>query len=296
MSIRTDRLTKRYGKAIAVDGVSIKARDRQIYGLIGLNGAGKSTTLSMLCTLTRISSGDATVAGYHIHHEPGNVRKVVGFLPQDVTVPGHWKVLPFLRYLAALKGDASPSRLDEVVSMFGLDPFLQKKFGKLSHGQKKMILIAQAYLNDPAVILLDEPFTGLDPHYRHLIRNHIMDQRERRTQLISTHLLNEVEGIADRVGVLHEGTLLKEDDVSTITGGYVVRLRLGSHKASIIKPIQSLRAVTSVSSEGNELIIRMRHDGTKALMKKVATLPTTLTSFKRGSSLEEYFLHAIQKR
>ncbi len=217
----------RSGDIRAVDGVSFACKPGAIYALLGANGAGKTTTLRILATILTPTAGTAVVAGHDIRSAPEQVRRSVGFLSTATALYGRLtarEMVEYFGHLNGLEGGVLRRRVDELFALLDVADFADRKCDKLSTGQKQKVSIARTLVHDPAVIILDEPTLGLDVRAARTIVDFIRDCRRRgKTVLFSTHVMSEVEKLADRVGIIHQGKLLAEGSVEEL------RSRSGSH-------------------------------------------------------------------
>ena len=203
-------LTRRFGDTVAVDGLDFRVEPGEIVGFLGPNGAGKTTTMRMLTGTLPPSAGRALVAGLDVAEASLEVRRRIGFMPEHVPLYPDMTVRALLRYVAELKGVPSRGRDDHVDGLLervaALD-MADRLVGHLSKGYRQRVGLAQALTGDPEVLILDEPAAGLDPHQIVEIRELIRGYRGRRTVLLSSHILGEVEKLCDRVLILHRGRL-----------------------------------------------------------------------------------------
>ncbi len=207
--ISVNRLTKRFGKFTAVDGVSFTVRKGEIFAFLGPNGAGKSTTIKMLITLISPTSGDALIDGHNIIKNPGDVRKSIGYVPQMLSVDGTlsaYENLTLMAKLYDLRGSERKKRVSEIISFMKLDEHLHSPVNTFSGGMIRKLEIGQAMLHHPPVIFLDEPTTGLDPVARRTVWKHLLELREKygTTIFFSTHYMEEAEEVATRVAIMHQ--------------------------------------------------------------------------------------------
>jgi ABC-2 type transport system ATP-binding protein len=217
--IVADQLTKWYGARLAVDHVSLQVEAGEVMGLLGPNGSGKSTILRILTGYLLPSSGTARIAGLDVVDDPLAARARVGYVPEDVPLYGWMNVQEFLVFMARLKGLAGPAMtasVEAVIERLGLGEARRILIGKLSRGYRQRVAVAQALLGDPALLILDEPTNGLDPRQIIEMRGHIRALAGERTVLVTSHILGEIERVADRVAILLGGRLL---GVRTLGGG-----------------------------------------------------------------------------
>lgn len=218
MQLKLDRLTKQYGSKIAVDRVSATLT-RGVYGLLGANGAGKTTLMRMLCGILTPTSGEVLLNGESIYAMDARYRDLLGYLPQDFGYYPEYSAQDFLLYIAALKGLPRPqakqktAQLLEEVALAGV---AKKRIKTFSGGMKQRLGIAQALLNEPEILVLDEPTAGLDPKERVRLRNLLADLAKDRIVLLSTHIVSDVESIADRVFLMKQGAFVLEGTVAQL--------------------------------------------------------------------------------
>ncbi|HEV7351341.1 ATP-binding cassette domain-containing protein [Telluribacter sp.] len=219
MSILVSKLTKQYGAQRAVDGISFELRPGEIVGFLGPNGAGKSTTMKILTGYLTPTEGEAQVAGHDVVGNPMPARRTIGYLPEHNPLYLDMYVREFLLFVGELYGMKKATlsaRVDEVIQLCGLDLEKHKKIGQLSKGYRQRVGLAQALLHDPAVLILDEPTTGLDPNQILEIRNLIRTAGRDKTVLFSTHIMQEVEALCDRVIIINHGRIVADSPLSTL--------------------------------------------------------------------------------
>lgn len=213
MSISVSNITKIYGAQKALDSVSIEIKPGEIVGLLGPNGAGKSTLMKILTCFIPPTSGDASVCGFNIMEQSIEVRKKVGYLPENNPLYTELYVKEFLEFIAGthkLKGDHK-KRVAEMIDLTGLQREQHKKIGALSKGYRQRVGLAQALIHDPEVLILDEPTSGLDPNQLLEIRGLITEIGKTKTIMMSTHIMQEVEAICNRVIIIHKGKIVADD-------------------------------------------------------------------------------------
>lgn len=210
MELKMTNLTKKFDEFTAVDNLNI-TMTTGVYGLLGINGAGKTTFMRMLCTLLRPTDGRITFNGKDIIDMGGEYRKILGYLPQDFGFYPEFSVKDYLLYIASIKGlrpIVAKKRVKQVVAEVGLQKAVNKKMKTLSGGMKRRAGIAQAILNNPKILILDEPTAGLDPNERIRFRNLISKLSEDRLVLLSTHIVSDVEYIANEILLIKEGSIM----------------------------------------------------------------------------------------
>ncbi|MFP4621075.1 MAG: gliding motility-associated ABC transporter ATP-binding subunit GldA [Bacteroidales bacterium] len=219
MSIKARGLTKYYGKQKALDSVSFEVKPGKIVGFIGPNGAGKTTAMKILTGYMMPSSGEAWINGRNALEEILEIRKDIGYLPEHNPLYDHMYIKEYLEYVSGLYqlGSKTVERINEVIDLTGLEKEKTKKIQTLSKGYRQRVGLAQAIIHDPGVLILDEPTTGLDPNQIAEIRNLISRLGEEKTVLLSTHIMQEVEAICDRIIVINNGRIVADDKVENIS-------------------------------------------------------------------------------
>ncbi len=259
MELSVDHLTKHYGSKIAVDCVSVALKPG-IYGLLGENGAGKTTLMRMLCAILESTSGEVFLDGREIVSMGAEYRDILGYLPQDFGYYPNYTAREFLLYMAALKGiprDRAKKRAEELLEVAGLSEVAAKKIKTFSGGMKQRVGIAQALLNHPKLLILDEPTAGLDPKERVRFRNLISDYAANRIVILSTHIVSDIEAIADEVLLMKKGKLVSQGTVFELTKeaeGKVWELTVSPAEA---KSWQERAAVANLRHEGEQVVLRI---------------------------------------
>lgn len=218
MELSTRNLTKDFGAKRAVNDVSLKL-SYGVYGLLGPNGAGKTTLMKMLVDILTPSNGEVCLDGVNIHELGAGYRDKLGYMPQDIGVYKNFSARKFLKYIAALKGITGKQadyKIEELLDLVGLKEVGKKKLGGYSGGMLRRIGIAQTLLNDPQILILDEPTAGLDPQERIRFRNILSELSENRIVILSTHIISDIEFIAGKVIIMRDGSILKIDTTSNL--------------------------------------------------------------------------------
>jgi ABC-2 type transport system ATP-binding protein len=217
MSIEVEKVTKYYGKEAALNEVSFRIAKGEIAGFIGPNGAGKTTMMKILTGILPYNSGKVVIAGKEIDKEPLEIKKLIGYLPENNPLYTHMYIKEYLQFVAALykQGKSGNGRVDEVIQRTGLTGELKKKIGELSKGYRQRVGLASALVHDPEVLILDEPTTGLDPNQILEIRNLISEIGKEKTVMLSTHIMQEVEAICNRVIIINKGKIASDEKSGT---------------------------------------------------------------------------------
>ena len=210
-AIQTSRLVKRYKTITAVDNLDLEIRRGELFSLLGVNGAGKTSAIKILSGLTRPTAGDALVGGYSIVKEPERVKALIGVSPQETAVAPNLSVAENLELICGIHGfsrEKTAAKVRELTREFDLDSVLRRKAGKLSGGWQRRVSIAMALISEPQILFLDEPTLGLDVLARHDLWNAIRSLKGRVTVILTTHYLEEAEALSDRIGIMKDGRLL----------------------------------------------------------------------------------------
>lgn len=215
MSISVKNLTKRYGDQLAVNNLSFEAQPGEVVGFLGPNGAGKSTTMKIITGYLPDYEGDVEVCGFNVKSDPIEVKRRVGYLPETNPLYLDMFVREFLIFLANITKTPA-KRVDEMIEITGLGPEQHKRIGALSKGYRQRVGLAQAIIHDPEVLILDEPTTGFDVNQLVDVRSVIKELGKRKTVLLSTHIMQEVELLCDRVIIIDKGLIRADEPVDAL--------------------------------------------------------------------------------
>jgi len=260
--IKVENLTKTYGDLLAIDDLSFSIEKGQIWGLLGPNAAGKTTTMRILAGYLSPTEGNATVADFDVLKEAKKVKAAIGYLPEYVPLYPEMTVTEYLTYVAAIKLMPKKERheaLEKSLTACGLEEVRKRLIRNLSHGYKQRVGIAQALIHDPDVLILDEPTVGLDPAQIKEIRELIKSLRGERTILLSTHILAEVTQICDGVAILNKGKLVTSGTLKELTSSFkeqeraLVKLKITGK--AIINLIQGLPGVKKINASPDGLLV-----------------------------------------
>ncbi len=253
MSIKLENITKIYGAQKALDSVSFTANKGEIIALLGPNGAGKSTTMKIISSFLPADEGIAEVCGMDVRTHDMEVKKKLGYLPESNPLYYQMYVKEYLHFVADIhKMDLKKSRIANVIEQVGLEIEQNKRIGALSKGYKQRVGIAQAILHDPEVLILDEPTSGLDPNQLVEIRNLIHSLGKEKTVILSTHIMQEVEAICDRIIVIDKGRIVADDKTDILMSADatddIVHVQL--LEPFLISKFEKLNGVNKVLKEG----------------------------------------------
>ena len=211
LAIKTQSLIKQYKKLTAVDKLNLEVPQGELFSLLGVNGAGKTTVIKMLSCLTEPTEGDAMIGGYSITREPKQVKRLIGVSPQETAVALNLSVKENLELICGIHGfskEKTETKVRELNRQFSLDEVLQRKAGKLSGGWQRRVSIAMALISEPQILFLDEPTLGLDVIARHDLWEVIRSLKGKITIVLTTHYMEEAEALSDRIGIMKSGHLL----------------------------------------------------------------------------------------
>ena len=211
VAIKTVDLTKKYKDLVAVDQLNLQIEEGELFSLLGVNGAGKTTAIKMLSCLSAPTSGEAFIGGHSIVLEPAGVKSIIGVSPQETAVAPHLSVKENLELICGIYGfskEQTRGKIQELADQFDLQGILTKKAGKLSGGWQRRVSIAMAFISEPKVLFLDEPTLGLDVIARSELWNVIRSLKGKVTIILTTHYMEEAEILSDRIGIMQNGRLL----------------------------------------------------------------------------------------
>ncbi len=222
MSIQVENITKLFGTQKALDNVSFEITNGEIVGFLGPNGAGKTTMMKIISCYIPPTSGTVSVCGFNIFDQSIEVRKKVGYLPENNPLYTDMYIREYLEFVAGIYklGKATRQRVDEMIELTGLNVEIKKKIGALSKGYRQRVGLAQALIHNPEVLILDEPTSGLDPNQIIEIRELIRSIGKEKTIMLSTHIMQEVEAICDRVIIINNGKIITDESTKNISNNH----------------------------------------------------------------------------
>ena len=278
--IEVEHLTKKYGDLTAVNGLDFKVEKGRIWGLLGPNAAGKTTTMRILTGYLPATDGRASVGGFDVFEKPDEVKRVIGYLPEVVPVYPEMTVSDYLGFVAAIKQVPSAKRkaaLDRAVKVSGLTEVRHRLIKNISRGYKQRVGIAQALIHNPDVLILDEPTIGLDPAQIKEIRELIKSLKGEHTIMLSTHILAEVTQTCDGVVIINEGRLMASGSLEELTASFRktegVLLKLRRSEDDVLSVLRGLAGVDGVSLENGE--VKVEWAPGRDLREAVARLAVT---------------------
>ncbi len=261
--IRVENLCKSFGRNRAVNNVSFRISSGEVVGFLGPNGAGKTTTMRVITTYLAADSGRVTIAGADVNEDPLGVRQSIGYLPESAPLYLDMEVLEYLGHVAAIRRIRKSSRrarIKEIVLACGLRDVLQRKVGYLSKGYRQRVGLAQAMIHDPAILVLDEPTTGLDPNQIIEIRELIKTVGLEKTVILSTHILSEVQTTCSRILIIDKGRIVAdgkpEELAGAMKGGITYRVSIKGDKNAVEKNLEAapfIEGFRNVSRGGTEI-------------------------------------------
>lgn len=302
MSIEVKNLLKVYGEQKAVNNISFQLDKSEIVGFLGPNGAGKSTTMKIITGYLQQTDGEAYVCGVNVNNDSIAAKKRVGYLPEGNALYYDMYVREYLGFVADLHGVKNKkSKIENVIQLVGLTPESKKKIGQLSKGYKQRVGLAAALIHDPEVLILDEPTSGLDPNQIIEIREVIKQQGKDKTVLFSSHILQEVEAICDRVIIINKGEIVADNKLSELQknmkGKNVVKVQFKEDvSAEQLKSLSEAEEIFNVQHSTFNIQTKDSDQLRKQLMEFALKHNLNIISLQSESqSLEEVFRSLTQK-
>ncbi|MDY6933617.1 MAG: ATP-binding cassette domain-containing protein [Spirochaetota bacterium] len=255
--INVSGLTKYYGDFLAVDNISFSIREGEITGLLGPNGAGKTTTLRMLTCYLNPTSGRINIGDYLVDENPLEVKKLIGYLPETAPLYSEMVVYDYLQFVGEIRSIVDQTRIKEIANLCGLNDVMHKNIGALSKGYKQRVGLAHAMIHDPEILILDEPTSGLDPNQIIEIRNLIKRIGQKKTVILSTHILSEVEATCDRVIIIDSGHIVADARTSELKSGVGKDVKLsikvsGVNFNTLSEEVKKIDGINSIKEKHDE--------------------------------------------
>ncbi len=297
MSVRIKNLTKTYGDQVVLDNVSFEVGKSEILGFLGPNGAGKTTTMKIITGALFPDSGEVVVSGFDVFNNVTEVKKRVGYLAEHNPLYSDMYIKEFLLFIAGVYGiDDKNAKVKELIELTGLTKEQNKKINQLSKGYKQRVGLAQVLLNDPEVLILDEPTTGLDPNQLKEIRALIKSTGKDKTVIFSTHIMQEVQALCDRVIILNDGKIVVDDRIESLGDNVVTKTKSVFVQFDEIFDIDDLMKLDTIKA-ANAIeagIIKLDGDDDYMMRKEIFSFAKTndytiLSMFKEDIDVENIF-------
>lgn len=300
MSVIVDRLTKIYGEQRALDEISFEVKPGDILGFLGPNGAGKSTTMKILTGYIPQTNGKASVCGFDVETQSIEVRKQIGYLPELNPLYTDMFVKEYLLFIADLQGLSKQANkaVEEMIDRTGLTPERKKKIGQLSKGYKQRVGLAQSMLHNPKVLILDEPTSGLDPNQVGEMRDLIREIGRDKTVILSTHIMQEVEAMCNRVVIINKGKIVADDKIEKLQQKLTGEVNITVEFKNEVKEstLKQLEGVISVKQKGKKFQLRCIGDIREQLSSIASQQNWVLLSMNlEEDSLEDVFQKLTKK-
>lgn len=302
MSITVEHLYKSYGKQLVLNDISFSIKSGEIVGFLGNNGAGKSTTMKIITGYLNADSGHVDVCGVDVAKNPLEAHRRIGYLPEHNPIYPDMYVREYLRFVAGLYkiGKGADARVDEMIERTGLTREYKKKIGMLSKGYRQRVGLAQALIPNPEVLILDEPTTGLDPNQIDEVRELIKEVGREKTVMLSTHIMQEVSAICDRVIIINQGKVAVDEKESAVVSaheksGFAVEAEFS--KAQSLDDLKRLENVLSVTETGlNTYLLHCANDERERIFNYAVAKNVALLTLKlQEKSMEDVFRNYTKK-
>lgn len=298
MAIIVNQLTKKYQQQTALNNISFSTKNGEIVGFLGPNGAGKTTTMKILTCFMPPTSGTATVCGFDVQTHSLEVRRRIGYLPEHNPLYLDLYVREHLEFAARIYqlGDNTKRRIDEMIALTGLEREQNKKVGQLSKGYRQRLGLAQAMIHDPEVLILDEPTSGLDPNQLVEIRQVIRQLGQKKTVLLSSHIMQEVQALCNRIVIINRGTLVADDTPdnlqhqATAQTVFIVEFAQEIDPKQLQEQLPQIAQITPVGTYKWQIVARNNADIRSDIFQWATTQQVALLTLQQEtSSLEDIF-------
>lgn len=299
--IEVTGLSKSYGPIQALQGISFSVKKGEVVGFLGPNGAGKSTTMKIITGSMAPSSGSAKVAGFDVFEDPIEVKKRIGYLPENPPVYGDMNIEAYLSFVARLKGVEKSkvrSQVEKAIEKTDLGSVRRRLIQNLSKGYRQRVGIAQALVSDPEILILDEPTSGLDPRQVAEVRSLIQELKGEHTIILSTHILPEVQAMCERIIIINRGRIVAEDSLeglaSRMAGTLALKVRVARPSSDVEQALRSVAGVSAVLKTDSGYTVSVQGSG-EAAIEKIAEAAVMSKSGlvelrKESADLEDIFL------
>lgn len=286
MVIQTEKLTKWYGSSRGIEDINLSVNQGEVFGFLGPNGSGKTTTIRILLDFIRATSGRARLFGMDAHADSTQIKSRIGYLPGEYGMYEKMTAGEYLQLLGSLRSNKKPPLKDRLIERFGLDA--SPRIKSFSHGNKQKLALIQAFMHDPELLILDEPTSGLDPLIQQRFYELILEVKERgKTVFLSSHILSEVERVCDRVAILRQGRLVALHQIADLKKFRLKTIEV-TFKQDLDESIFQLDGVRKI--EKNAHIVRLWIDANiNSILRKISEYPIDNISC-RDASLEDIFL------
>lgn len=286
--IDIQHLSKDYGDGKGVFDITLQVKQKEIYGYLGANGAGKSTTMRHLMGFSKPQAGNASICGLDCWKQQKKIQQLVGYLPGEIAFPDDMNGLAYLRLIAKMRGIKDMKRTYELLELFELDADTGIK--RMSKGMKQKIGIVAAFLHDPQILLLDEPTSGLDP----LMQNRFIalleqEKAKGKTILLSSHIFEEVEKTCDRVGLIRQGKLIQQVSIDELRHSQRKTYKIAFHDKESLKRMQKAYPAATYHIPNSQVILTIQDDEVNALLHVLAACDVAYLKEEKHT-LEEYFM------
>jgi ABC-2 type transport system ATP-binding protein len=296
MSVKVTNLTKTYGTQQALNDISFETKKGEVLGFLGPNGAGKTTTMKIITCFIPQTEGKAEVCGYDVAQNSIEVRRNIGYLPEHNPLYKDMYVREYLEFAASMHQVANKKgRVDDMIDLTGLNREAHKQIGELSKGYRQRVGLAQAMIHDPQVLILDEPTSGLDPNQLVEIRSVIKNLGKEKTLIFSTHIMQEVQAICDRVVIINRGNIVADDNIETLQTLVVGENNLTVEFSSPInlaqfEKIQGVKKVESIGKNRYQIKSALADDLRSEVFQFAVSNNLILLEMKKEtSSVEDVF-------
>ncbi len=301
LAIQTFNLTKRFNGLVAVDGIDLNIRKGEIFALLGPNGAGKTTTINILCCLLKPSVGTDRIMGYDIIKQPFKIKEIIGVAPQETAISEHLNTkenMSLIGRIHAVSSSELKIRSKQLLKTMGLESRAKDQVRKFSGGMKRRLNIMMALIHNPKVLFLDEPTLGLDPQARRAIWEYIIQLKEEKTILLTTHYMDEADFLADRIGIMDEGKIValgtSQELKASMPEKNTMIISARNLTPKVIKEMRSRYAEVSVT--GDTMLITDSRLNFRAIVDRLHSAGAKVRSAHiKEPALEDVFLHLTGK-